>query len=475
MRPYAGSVGAEELLETGLRPWVEQVVRSWDVPGLVLSVVDGDGDVATLALGTRDRRTGEPVTPGTFFHLASVSKTAVATAMLRLVGQGRLELDAPVTAYLPDVSWADPRAQGITVAHLLSHTSGLGDVPDYGWHEPQTDAGALERHVRTVAGWSLQTAPGERFAYSNAGFEVLGHLLAVLEDQPFEDCLAEGVLRPARMPASTFSPAELPDRLRARPHLGLPPQVVPGVYPYTRQHAPSSSLHSSGEELASWMRVHLGHGPGLLDPAGQALLHEPRVPAGEGLFDRMALGWFVGRHRGHRVVGHPGSDPGFQSLLVLVPERGLGVCVLVDANTAPVFATARAALDVLLGLEREDVPLPPVGVALGPVLSAHGVAAAVDRYRALETEHPPSFDLDDEDLEEGVWGLIELHRTDLARPLLDLWTSAQPRSARAWLTTAWAHEVDGRLDLALPLVRRALALSPVDDDALALLRRLEDG
>ncbi|MGD8202200.1 serine hydrolase [Ornithinimicrobium sp. W1679] len=470
-----GHAQVEHRIETSLWPFVEHVVRAWALPGVALSVVHGADQVLARGFGTRNTATADPVTPDTLFHLASVSKTFVATAVLQLVEEGRLDLDGRVTAYLPDLPWADPRAHRITPRQLLSHRSGLGDVTDYRWHEPELDDDALARFAAEVAGWPLERDPGTAYAYSNAAYELLGHLVATVSGRSFEDVLRERVLDPVGMRTSTFLRSDVPPHLAVAPHLGLPPRVVEGAYPYTRPHAPSSSLHSSAAELGRWIVAHLAGGAGLLSPATHELMWTPTGDASEGDWHaQMALGWFTGTYRGHAVVNHSGTDPGFESNLVLLPGRGLGVSVLSGSNTAPLLSLTRAALDVLLGMPPAPPPVPPVTVALGPVLQASGVPAAVDLYRRLAAESRPTVDVgrDDAGFVDAVWGLIEMHRTDLAQPVLELWRQVRPESAQLWFMTGWAAEIEGRRETAVEHLRRAAELDPHDDEATAMLRRL---
>jgi len=116
--------------------------------------------------------------------------------------------------------------------------------------------------------------------------------------------------------------------------------------------------------------------------------------------------------------------------------------------------------------------VPPVAVPLGPALRDSGVRAAADLYHRLAGEDPLTVDLDPDRFEDAVWGVIEMHRTDLAWPLLELWRLVQPDAAGQWLMTGWAHSIDGRRELALEHVRRAVELDPDNDEATALLGRL---
>ena len=172
-----------------------------------------------------------------------------------------LDLDAPVIERVPELTLADGRAREITARCLLSHTSGLPDVADYGWHEPQLGDEALSEFARSLSGWRLRAEPGSTFSYSNAGYELLGLLLSRVTGTTFEDAVREQVLTPLGMRTSTFLRAEVPEHLAASPHVGMPLSVPVGVYPYTRRHAPSSTLHSNLVEMCRWMVAHF-------EPAG---------------------------------------------------------------------------------------------------------------------------------------------------------------------------------------------------------------
>jgi hypothetical protein len=281
----------------------------------------------------------------------------------------------------------------------------------------------------------------------------------------------------------------------------MPLTVPEGAYPYTRRHAPSSTLHSNLVEMCRWMEAHFeppevaaGGSDGQrvrLDPALLDLMWRPAVPVGHPPWEEeAALGWGVGRYRGYRTLSHSGADPGFGSRFVLVPERQTGVVVLANSNTVPTGSIAAAALDITLG----DTPpsvisgvtpeelgegvaemramLRPVVGPIAETLAASGPDAAAAAFHRLAAAEPTEFDLDDEGFIDAVWGAIELHRTSVVWPLLRLWTTLRPDSSAAWTMTGWAHQVDGDLDLARSRLRRALDLDPENDEAAVLLSNL---
>ena len=198
------STALTRLLEERLEPLLQDVVVSFDLAGLAIGVVQGEALIYAKGFGVRNLETREPVTAASLFHLASVSKVFVATGIMQLVEQGELELDAPVAGYLPHFTLRDERYRAITVQQMLSHVSGMPDADDYHWDQPDYDDGALERYVRSLADETLLFAPGERFAYSNIAYEVLGDLIATVSGQSFESYMQAHVLRPVEMHTSTY-------------------------------------------------------------------------------------------------------------------------------------------------------------------------------------------------------------------------------------------------------------------------------
>ena len=204
----------EASVEEGLWPLVETFLDSHDVAGLAVAVVREE-EVVSRGFGVRDVGSGAPVTPETMFHLASVSKPFVATAIVSLAtardaGEPVLDLDAPIIDWVPEFTLADGRAGEVTARGLLSHSSGLPDVADYGWHDPQLGDDALSEFARSLSGWRLQAEPGSTFSYSNAGFELLGLLLSRVTGTTFENAVRQQVLTPLGMLNSTFLRGEVP-------------------------------------------------------------------------------------------------------------------------------------------------------------------------------------------------------------------------------------------------------------------------
>jgi CubicO group peptidase (beta-lactamase class C family) len=350
-----------------LDPLIEKGLHDDPTPGLAIGVVHNGRVVyargfGKMALGP----SGKPVTPETVFHMASVTKPFVATCVMQLWEQGKVDLDAPVVKYLPYFRLSDPRYRAITVRQMLTHTSGMPDVEDYEWDKPQYDDAALERYVKGLAPLKLMWAPGTKMAYSNIAFEVLGDLVAKVSGMTFEEYADTHILKPLGMASSTLlikqaDPAKLAQGY-TRPRDGGYESIHPvPAYPYNRPHTPSSNLHSNVDDMLRWATANLNHGEldgkRILKVSTYDLMWKPAVdvefckgpdntdckkPGGQ-----VGISWFIETKEGHTVISHGGGDDGFATGIVLIPDLGVGI-VFMQNSLHPGMTVARSAQHELL-------------------------------------------------------------------------------------------------------------------------------
>jgi len=476
MKAHKSNQEITTLLEEHLEPLIEQVMASFEMAGLAIGIVQGDEVVYIKGFGVKHIETREPVTPTSLFHLASISKPFVATAIMQQVEEGKLDLDTPLVQYLPYFTMNDERSQAITVQQMLGHISGMPDEETWYWDQPEYDEGALERYVRRLGTASLLFVPGERFSYSNIAYEVLGDLIAKLSGQSFEEYMRGHLLRLLGMSTSTFFKHEVPTSLATTPHLSIPRITLSPVYPYDRVHAPSSTLHSSALEMCQWARVNLqkGHwnGKRILSAASYDLLWHPYAPIEESdPPEFVGLGWFLGTYKGKRQISHGGQDTGFETTFVLLPEEGIGVVVLANTLPAPVSQITNAALDVLLGLEPQK-PRPPVLGRLSPILRQEGVQAALQAYRDLQDQQSNRYDFGAEQFYVVGDVLISIHRDNEAKAILELGIAVDPEAASGYELLALASLNTGEDTQALAYITQALQRDPKNRFALALHNKL---
>ena len=468
-------------VEEKLVPIIEQVVtEEYGLAGLGIGLVKDGKVLLARGFGKRDLDTDEPVTARSLFHLASVSKSFVATAIMQLWEDGDLDLDAPVTAYLPYFQLKGEAFREITLRHLLSHTSGMPDSEDYSLHQPEPDDdGALERFVRSLADREMIAAPGERYVYSNDAFSVLGDVIAKVSNQTFEAYIKRHIFDPLGMKDSTFLLRDVSPDLVTTPHFGAPLTTLPNAYPYNRAHAPNSSLHSSPNDMCRWMLANLAHGT--LD--GQRILREttyetlwhPVVVTGEKIWaEQSCLGWFRGTYRERPMVQHGGSDPGYYADKALLPKEQVGVIVMSNTYCASAWAITDAALDIMLGLE-PAAPRPPITVPIGALLQRAGPEAAIAEYRHLQATAADEYDFDEHHFPHATQSAIWAQRPDVVMSLLDVWVALFPKSSGAHEELGRAHLMRGDWDAAAASLQTALELDPASETIPKLQSQLDGG
>ncbi|HTU96957.1 MAG TPA: serine hydrolase domain-containing protein [Solirubrobacteraceae bacterium] len=342
------------------------------MPGVAVGVRCGGRDIYACQ-GVTSVENPVLVDPDTAFLLGSVTKTYTATALMCLVADGQVNLEAPVRDYLPELRLADERATTeITVRHLLNHTSGLGWglIADTGEGED-----ALARYVGRLGELEQVARCGARASYSQAGFNMAGRILEKVTELSYEDAIASLLFEPLGLAHSYFHRDDVMTRRFCVGHnLGQDDRLhVARLWRRARGDNPAGGLVSSVSDQLRWAAFHLGdgyvNGSGRVLPAAAlAKMREPTVPLrGSTLGDAIGLGWFVREIDGVRAVGHSGTANGQFAELLLVPERDFAVVSLANAGPDGLAfnqAVVRWALDTYLGVTHREPEPPPYNEAL---------------------------------------------------------------------------------------------------------------
>ncbi len=372
---------------------LQEIMTRWDVPGLAVGIVQGDDIVYAKGFGVQSLATQVPVTLDSVFCVQSVSKCFVATAVMQWVERGKLELDAPLTQYLPYFQMDDDRYRQVTIRQMLSHTSGMPDIDERDYVEwvthPEYDDGAAERFVRSLSDRKLIGDPGERFSYSNIAYNVLGDVLAKISAKSFENTMREQVLVPSGMPNSTYMLADIPTHRLAWPHLRSPEMKPNPSYPYHRADAPASFLHTTVVDMCHWGIACLNRGSylgqRLLSPASYELMWTPVAKRGNppGVFETMGLGWSIGHFKDVKTVCHGGSGFGGTAFFLILPEQNCAAVVLCNEESSAHLQAAYAVADTLIG-QKPQANTVSWMVPISRALAEGGIAAAHARYAEIK-------------------------------------------------------------------------------------------
>jgi CubicO group peptidase (beta-lactamase class C family) len=310
------------------RELVRDEMERLGVPGAAIAIVHG-GAEEILGFGETSAENPLPVDGETLFQIGSITKTYTATAAMRLVERGRLSLDEPVRAYLPDLRLADEQvARAVTMRHLLSHTGGwAGDYfASFGAGDD-----ALAEMVAHLDQLEQLTSLGDVWAYNNAGFYIAGRVIEVLTGKPFDAALRELVHEPLGLTRSFLYAEEVLTYRFAVGHDRT--GAVTRPWGMGRSAAPAGGLITNVRELLQYARVQWE--PGLL--LSPTLLAEMRRPHAR-VRHAVGLGWYLFERDGHAFVTHGGSTIGQQAHLVVGPEDRFALAVLTNHDNGSALA-----------------------------------------------------------------------------------------------------------------------------------------
>ncbi len=186
-----------------------------ELPALSITLVDDQQIVWAKGFGFADPKRKVPATAETVYRVGSVSKLFTDIAVMQLVEQGRLDLDAPITRYLPNFRPRNPFGKAITLRQLMSHRSGLVREPPVGNYFETTEP-SLARTIASLNKTELVYAPESRTKYSNAAIAAVGYVLERTQKQPFAKYLKRAVLDPLGLERSSFLPCARVSRFRTR-------------------------------------------------------------------------------------------------------------------------------------------------------------------------------------------------------------------------------------------------------------------
>ena len=341
---------------------LEAHIARHGLPGGAMAVyTPGEG----LRLGAHGRAGPDrPMTPDTPLFIASISKSLTAAAAMQLVERGLLDLDEPVTTYLPGFRLAEPgAADGITARHLLGHTSGISE----GTYAPGVPGDAsLAEAVADLGGARTMAEPGEQFAYFNAGYAVIGLLIEEMSGMTYGEYMRREIFEPLGMDSTHTDLASARAAGLAGGYGFLFGRPIPREQDFSTRDLPAGFILSTARDMGHFLEALL-HGGGrgdrrILSSAGVAEM----MRVEDGAPESYGLGLVVRAEEGNRIVTHGGSLDNFSSQMVLLPGAGKGAVYLFNGNHLLYGMTAHGRLvddivDVLSGRA------PDPGIALGTV------------------------------------------------------------------------------------------------------------
>ncbi|MSR11279.1 MAG: class A beta-lactamase-related serine hydrolase [Gammaproteobacteria bacterium] len=353
--PLPGPSGSYD--ESVLVNWLQSRTLEDAIPGGTFAIVTREGVTHLQTFGVKSVDTHASITQDSIFRLASVSKTFAGTAAAILVDQHLQDWNSPLSDLIPGLTiGTDSSSRTITLKQVVSHSTGL--MPHS--YSNLLDAGVNYDKIRgqfdqipTVC------APGKCYGYQNVVFSLVADVVEVRTGASYEKYIEEQLFKPLGMTTASIGlePYEL------SVDATVPHSKVRGDWRPTTTNAayysvaPASGVNASINDMTLWVRANLGAFPDVLSPEQLANLHEPIIATPHGnYFNRWsgmekayyATGWRVFDYRGLRAIHHGGGVRGYRSEVVFVPERNIGMVLMLNAESNLANDVVPAFLDSLL-------------------------------------------------------------------------------------------------------------------------------
>jgi beta-lactamase class C len=324
------------LLDSRLR----QLMTKPAMVGLAVGVVENGRITFLQGYGETQAGSGDPVTPDTVFRWASTSKGVAATMVAKLAEQGKINLQAPVANYAPDLKLPAGNENRATVGDLLSHRLGLYRNAFDNKLEEGQDPSFLRA---SLASLSATCAPGTCWSYQNIAYDASSEMVSRATGMPYEQAVKRYLFNPIGMSSGSVSMQGLQsNKSWAKPHsAGRRPEPIVDTY-YKVPGA--AGINSNIKDMALWMEAQMGEMPDVLDGKLLDTIHAPLVvtPTERGrlrkFLERIGTAWYGYGWRsydysGHRIVGHRGGIKGYRSFILFDPVKKSGVVALWNSDT----------------------------------------------------------------------------------------------------------------------------------------------
>lgn len=365
-----------------LAPVVEAKMKEYGVPGVALGIVH-DGTVSIRGFGITNVEDSLPVTAHTVFPIASISKTFAATAIMRLVEQGKLDLNARVRTYLPDFRVRDEAAsREVTVRHLLTHLGGWeGQVSG-----PDRGTETLRNFVGSITDLMQVAPPGAAWSYNNAGFSIAGRVIEVVTGTSINRAVRELVFGPLGLEHAGTTAGDFIVNRFAAGHA-----VRNGTATLNRPFSPSVSVTAGGvglcmTDLLTYARFHMGdgmaaNGERVITRESLLQMRTPQMQK-QSTDDEIGIAWHLRTIGGVRTASHGGTLGGHILLLEIAPERNFAVAILTNSN---------AGWRLIQDVEREALRT-YLGVTFAPnqAIAHRGLVETLPSGQPLATQPDPA-------------------------------------------------------------------------------------
>ncbi|WP_303315222.1 serine hydrolase [Flavivirga abyssicola] len=412
-----------------------------------------------------------PNQPNTKHRLGSITKQFTAMLILQLAADGKLDLQEPITKYLPDY----PKENGdkITTHHLLTHTSGIPNYTSFPkfFQEESRNPYTPDAFVKKFADKALDFSPGEKFSYSNSGYFLLGVIVEKLSGKTYEQMLHDKIFTPLNMNESGYDNHGDILKNRATGYEKRGNKLINSNYLDMSIPYAAGSMYSTVEDLYKWDQALYTNT--LLPKDYMEMYFKPYVSAfGRGHY---AYGWGVGYNKIGKsadsiyTIGHGGGINGFNTNISRAPSDKSLIVLLNNTGRAPLNQMTRAIRGIIHGKEY-NMPKKSVADDLLAVIEEKGIDAGITHYNAIKNSK--NYDLRENEMNGIGYQLMRSGKVDEAVKVFKLNVDAFPKSSNVYDSYGEALMNSGKKDLAIENYKKSVELNPNNFAGIEALKKL---
>ncbi|WP_055443357.1 serine hydrolase [Lacinutrix himadriensis] len=411
-----------------------------------------------------------PNAPNTKHRLGSISKQFTGMLILQLAEQGKIDLQAPITTYLPDY----PKATGdiITTHHLLTHTSGIPNYTSFPnfFKDTSRNPYTPTAFVNEFSEMELDFTPGEKFSYSNSGYFLLGVLIEKISGKTYEQMLHENIFTPLNMKDSGFDHHETILKNRATGYEKQGGSFVNASYIDMSIPYAAGSLYATAEDLYLWDQALYTNK--LLSKESMKLFFGEHIKAWSGHY---GYGWAIGSETigdtetKIETISHGGGINGFNTLITRAPKDKSLIVLLNNTGGAPLNEMAKAIRGIMYN-ESYSFPKKSVANAVYEKIESNGIEAALTHYNSIKSLS--DYEVKESDMNSIGYKLLQAEKVDEAVSVFKLIVDTFPKSSNAYDSYAEGLMTQGNNEQAIVNYKKSVELNPNNQNGIDFLKKL---
>jgi CubicO group peptidase (beta-lactamase class C family) len=451
---------------------IEQLLNQYNQYGLFngSALVSENGKVILQkGYGSANMEWNIPNQPDTKFRLGSISKQFTALLIVKLAEESKIKLDVPITTYLPDY----PKETGdkITIHNLLTHTSGIPNytnAPNF-MNEKARNPYSPADFVKTFSNLPLEFKPGEKFAYCNSGYFLLGYIIEKITGKTYEQYLQETIFTPLKMVNSGYDHSDVILKNRAAGYEKQGKKIVNSSYIDMSIPYAAGSLYSTVEDLYLWDQALYTNK--LLSEKSMESLFKPYIAQGD---EAYGYGWFLrdvtnGTKGKVKVIEHGGGINGFNTNISRVPSDKI-LIVLLNNTGRTVLGEMTESIRNILYNQSFNQPKKSMAFELLDVLTEKGAATGAETYKKLKAD--ATYGIKEDDMNNVGYQLLMTGKKKEALEIFKINVEAFPKSGNAYDSLGEAYLADGDTKLAIANYKKSIELDPKNEHGKEVLAEI---